>query len=196
MSKSILVVEDEIIVAKDISEILVSCGFTISGIANNARSAMQLFKSRIPDLIVCDINLGKGKSGVDFIKETRKIQKVAVVYLTAYSDDQTVDEALDTIPDSYLTKPFTNEQLCIAVNRVLRSPDTRIKKGSDLPKPTKRELEVLKMIATGHSSKQISRELSISFETVQSHRKNMFNKYKINSSAELIVLAHTYGWLN
>ena len=72
MSANILVVEDEIIVAKDISEILVSCGFKVSGIANNYHAAMQLFKSGIPDLIICDINLGKGKSGVDFIKETRK----------------------------------------------------------------------------------------------------------------------------
>lgn len=196
MSVNILVVEDEIIVAKDISEILVSCGYKVTGLANNCHAAMQLFKSGIPDLIICDINLGKGKSGVDFIKETRKIQKVPVVYLTAYSDDKTVDEALGTIPDSYLTKPFTTEQLCITVNRVLRQPEKPIINQADLPKPTKRELEIIKLIAKGHSSKEISQNLSISFETVQSHRKNLFHKYKINSSAELVVLASKTGWLS
>jgi DNA-binding NarL/FixJ family response regulator len=196
MSKSILVVEDEIIVAKDISETLVSCGFRISGIANNAMSAMQLFKSRIPDLILCDINLGKGKTGIDFVREAMKIQRVPVVFVTAYSDDNTVNEAFDTIPDAYLTKPFTNEQLCITVNRVLRKAKGYLKTDPDIPKPTKREMEIIRMIAKGHSSKQISRDLSISFETVQSHRKNLFQKYNINSSAELISLAHKHGWLS
>jgi DNA-binding CsgD family transcriptional regulator len=56
-------------------------------------------------------------------------------------------------------------------------------------------MEIIKMIAKGHSSKQISRDLSISFETVQSHRKNIFSKYGLNSSAELITLAHRNGWL-
>jgi DNA-binding NarL/FixJ family response regulator len=193
--KRILIIEDEIIVAKDISEVLESCGYRICGIANNAKSAMQLFKSRIPDMIICDINLGAGKSGVDLIRETQKIKKVPVIYLTAYSDNNTVDNALDTSPASYITKPFTSEQLCIAVNRVFRSIEPNADSEMDLPKPTKREMEIIQLVADGMSSKKISKKLSISFETVQSHRKNLLNKYNISSSAELIAIAHKNGWL-
>ena len=70
--KQILIVEDEVIVAQDLSNILKSPDNNISGLAHNYDSAIDLFKKVIPDLIICDINLGDGKSGVDFIMETKK----------------------------------------------------------------------------------------------------------------------------
>ena len=62
--------------------------------------------------------------------------------------------------------------------------------------PSKRELSVIKLISKGCGSKQIAEELSISFNTVQSHRKNILKKYNIKTSAELIYFATSKGWIS
>ena len=196
--KQILIVEDEVIVAQDLSNILKSPNYNVCGLAHSYDSAIDLFKKVIPDLIICDINLGNGKSGIDFIMETKKIKNVPVIFLTAYADEETVSGALETMPQSYLTKPFTEEQILISVNRVLRNNSNR---GFQIKKirthvPTRRELEIIHFIALGDSSREIADKLCISFETVQSHRKNIFHKYSMSSSAELIAFAHKNKWLS
>lgn len=194
--KQIQVVEDEIIVAKDICAILSGSGYKVTGISSDFESGLSLFKSETPDLIICDINLGRGKSGIDLINEIRLIQNIPVIYLTAYTDDETVNSALKSTPESYLTKPFTSEQLLISVSRVLGSMADIEPDNNRAEPPTRREMDVLQLIALGDSSKAIAKKLCISFETVQSHRKNLLHKYEVSSSSELIAFAHKNEWLN
>ena len=61
--------------------------------------------------------------------------------------------------------------------------------------PTKREMQILKRVAKGLTSKEIAEKLGISFETVQTHRKNLLHKYKLNSSAELIAYSIKSKWI-
>lgn len=194
--KRILIVEDEIIVGKDIESILTNAGYHITGIASTYTSALKFFKTNIPDLLLCDINLGPGKSGIEFVKESRKLKHVPVIYLTAHTDEEIVNDALGTSPDAYLTKPFTNEQLLVTVSRLLNFNQTEKLTSNGYPIPTRREIDIMHFIAKGESSKSIAKKLCISFETVRTHRKNLFNKYKVGSISELINLAHTKNWLS
>lgn len=196
--KQILIVEDEVIVASDLSITLKSEGFKISGIAHNYEEGLDSFKKLIPDLLICDINLGKGKSGIDLVRELKKIKDVPVVFLTAYSDRETFSEAFETLPNSYLTKPFSKNQILVTVERVLMNSEKAINnnRSKSVPKPTRREMDIIHFVAKGNSSREISKKLCISFETVQSHRKNILHKYDLSSSAELIAFATKNKWLS
>ena len=114
--------------------------------------------------------------------------------MTAIVDSHIQEKALSVHPESILIKPFNENQLIIAVKRLLNGErNTPPNKLSDTP--TRRELEIIQLIAKGFSTKQIAELLSISFETVQSHRKNLLSKFNLSSSAELICIAYANNWI-
>ncbi len=192
----ILIVEDEIIVAKDIEQTLASNGFNVVGIARSFEKANEEFLQHLPGLIICDINLRSGLTGIDFIKKVRGDSDIPVIYLTAYSDEETIEKAISTHPGSYITKPFTNEQLLVAVKMILSNESREEESSFADHKPTKRELEIIKCIARGMTSHEIAAELGICFETVQTHRKKILGKNHIHSSSELTALAIKNNWMD
>lgn len=197
MKKKVLIVEDDAIVARDIQQILKKNNFSVVGIANSAKNALDLFNHFKVDLILCDINLGKGGSGIDLIKIIKsKNENIHVIFLSAYSDEHTVNNAFETTPNSYVTKPFTEEQLIVATKRVFATASKQKIKTTGNAYPTRREMQILKQVAKGHTSKEIAEKLGISFETVQTHRKNLLNKFNLNSSAELIAYSLKSKWID
>lgn len=196
MKKRILIIEDEAIVAKDIQQILIKNNYKVLGIASSARKAINLFDSKKTDLVLCDINLGKGQSGIDLVKSIKAFNPaIQIIFLSAYSDERTINEAFEVEPDAYLTKPFTDEQLIVAIKRVFRNNNKKPEEGSN-HLPTNREMQIIQFIAKGLTSRDIAVRMSISFETVQTHRKNLLRKYKLNSSAELIAHSLKNEWID
>lgn len=188
--KKILIIEDEVVVAKSMSKILQAGGYEINGFAANYKEANEQLLSSQPDLILCDINLNDTKTGIDLMKEFDVKFNVPFIFITAYSDDKTINEAEKLNPENYLTKPFSEKQLLVSVERAFRQQRLIT---SDAP--TNRELSILKLIGKGYSTKLIAQELSIAFNTVESHRKNLMKKYEVNSMAELVCLATSKGWI-
>ena len=187
--KSILIIEDEILVAKSIEKILVNYGYNVVGIALNTRQAKQLILSNSIDLILSDINLNEVKSGIDFITEVKSISTVPFIFISSYSDRYTLEQADQLCPFTYITKPFSEKQLIASVNRIF------LNMHEESSTPSDRELVILNLISKGFSTKEIAETLSISFHTVESHRKNLLNKYGVKSMAELICLATSKGWI-
>lgn len=107
----ILIVEDEPIVALDIERTLLKLGYNVMDIVTNYDDALLSIDSNVPDIIFMDINLSESKSGIELAKEIKKTKNIPVIYLTAFSDDDTMQEAIDTNPVSYLLKPFKREAL-------------------------------------------------------------------------------------
>jgi len=90
MKTKILIIEDEIIVALDIKSALENLGYEVTTIATNHTEALQSIKENIPDIILADINLENSIDGIDTIKDIKKIHDIPVIYLTAFSDDETI----------------------------------------------------------------------------------------------------------
>ena len=107
----ILIVEDESIVALDIKNALLSLGFENIVCAANFDKAINYVKENRPDIILMDINLKNSKDGIETVIEIQKIDNIPVIYLTAYSDENTISRAIKTNPISYLLKPFKRDQL-------------------------------------------------------------------------------------
>lgn len=102
----VLIVEDESIVAKDLELSLRKLGFAITGVTDNADKAYSLALKKRPDIILMDIILKNGDSGIEVAKRIKEEIPVPIVYLTANADPETVELAKSTEPHGYIVKPF------------------------------------------------------------------------------------------
>ena len=107
----IMIVEDESIVALDLSMRLQKEGYEIAGIATNSNDAVALFTEQKPDLVLMDINIKGNKDGIETAKELKKVQEVPLIFLTAFSQNEYVNRAKAVNPSAYLVKPFNNDSL-------------------------------------------------------------------------------------
>lgn len=112
---SILVCEDESVVAWDITQALTKFGYDVIGIAADAEHAYELLSTRTPDLVLMDIRLKGRVSGIELASQLWKERAIPSIYLTAYSDDDTLALAKTTMPLSYLLKPFDETELHSAI---------------------------------------------------------------------------------
>jgi PAS domain S-box-containing protein len=108
---SILVVEDESIVAEDIQNSLQRMGYTVCGVASSGKEALQLAKDLNPDLVLMDIVLKGGIDGIETAETIRTQNDIPVVYLTAHADKKTLERAKITEPYGYLMKPIEDTEL-------------------------------------------------------------------------------------
>lgn len=107
----ILIVEDEIIIAEYIKELLEEESFNNISIANNKEEALHLINHFLPEIILMDINLNGINSGIELAKNA----KAKVIYLTGQYDYELMNQALETNPESYLTKPIKKNDLIAAI---------------------------------------------------------------------------------
>ncbi|WOF15359.1 PAS domain-containing protein [Methanoplanus sp. FWC-SCC4] len=117
---SILIVEDEAILAMAIKKTILSYGYSVSGTAFDSEGAIKLAIEKRPDLILMDINLRGDPDGIITAKKINEIADIPVIFLTAYSDDATVKLALETNPYGYITKPFREGDLKAAIEVALQ----------------------------------------------------------------------------
>jgi PAS domain S-box-containing protein len=119
-SPSILVVEDERIVARDIERSLVTLGYRVAGKATRGEEAVAMASELHPDLVLMDIRLAGHMDGIAAAAAIRAERETPVVYLTAYSDASTLERAKDTEPFGFLVKPFRETELRAAIEVALR----------------------------------------------------------------------------
>ena len=116
---TLLVVEDEAIVAMDLREQLLELGYLVCGIASNANRAIELARQHRPDLVLMDIVIKGDRDGVETAEVISRSLHIPVVFLSAYSDASTVERAAKTAPYGYLTKPFQTKELRAAIEVAL-----------------------------------------------------------------------------
>jgi DNA-binding LytR/AlgR family response regulator len=116
---SILIVEDESLIALDLSAGLQRDGYHIAGIADHDTGALTIFQQEEVDIVLMDIHLRGKKDGVDTARELLRIRPVPIVYLTALTDDRTVDRVKTTHPAAFLTKPYNMAGVRIAIEVAL-----------------------------------------------------------------------------
>lgn len=111
----ILIVEDESIVALDLATGLEREGYDIAGVADNAQDARKIFTSHEVDLVLMDIHIMGEKDGVETAMELMSIKQVPLIYLTAYTDHETIQRVKNTYPAAFLAKPYDIQHVHIAI---------------------------------------------------------------------------------
>ncbi len=115
----ILVVEDESIVAMNIQDKLKELGYSVIGMVSYGEEALSKVEETKPDLVLMDIVLKGDMDGIEAAEKIREKSDVPVVYLTAYSDDNTLKRAKITEPHGYILKPFEQRELHINIEIAL-----------------------------------------------------------------------------
>ena len=116
----LLIVEDEMITARDLQDTLEELGYDVPEIASSGDEALDLATRVRPDLVLMDVNLGNSvRDGVEIASEMRDRLGLPVIYLTAYADPATLARASATAPLGYLTKPFDRLELHATIQMAL-----------------------------------------------------------------------------
>lgn len=129
--EKILIVDDEVVVAEDIRRQLRSLGYVVVGVVASGSEAVDLAGEHRPDLILMDIKLKGPLDGIDAARTIHSRYGIPVIYLTAFSDEDTLERARHTLPLAYLIKPFVSSDLRAALDlalfrhRVLRIAEQR-----------------------------------------------------------------------
>jgi len=116
---SVLVVEDENIVAKDIQQSLQKMGYKVIGTASSGEKAKEILKDNQPDIILMDIMLKGDMSGIDTAEFVKEEYDLPVIFLTAYADESTLSKAKITEPYGYILKPFKEIDLHTSIEMAL-----------------------------------------------------------------------------
>lgn len=189
----ILIVEDELIAAQYVYDLLTSRRYTIAGMTDHFEEAVEIFRARQPDLILCDIRLKGDKNGIELIRHLKPLGTFKFIYLTAYNDEALLMRAAETKPDAFLLKPYTDQQLLTTLKMTLMESgllsDEVQYKIELFQELTDREKEIVAMLASGKNSKQIGQELGISSHTVDTHRRRILQKSDMENTMQLIVFA-------
>jgi two-component system response regulator LytT len=142
---SVLIVEDELLIAEHISRILRSAGFSNIHIAINVDEAITAIKNKKPQIVLTDIMLGSSKTGIDLGGLLQSEYKIPFIYITSHSDPEMLSKAKHTHPNAYLVKPFKKEDLLVAIELALFSAEA-------VTKPKENQSLIIK---DGHAIAQI-----------------------------------------
>ncbi len=194
---SILVVEDEPLIAEDIAGYLYENDFDLSGIANDAEEALVMISYNTPHAILLDINLGDAMDGIELAGIIQKEHNIPFVFLTGHADKHTLDRAKRTLPSGYLLKPFNGNDLMTSLeiaifNHLQHNQSTKQKPElSDLNQVlpialSQREFEMLSLLQTGKTNREIANSLFISVNTVKTHLLNLFEKLDVHNRTQAL----------
>jgi len=129
MDKSrILIVEDERITSDHLRRLLKRLGYDVVGIAGNGTEALERLKNLHPDLLLVDIGLPGDLDGVQIAQQTREDRDIPVVFLTAFSDTDTIRRARISEPYGFIVKPFVEEELHATIEIALQQHTDRKQK--------------------------------------------------------------------
>ncbi len=113
----VLIVEDEIVVASEIKLRLEAMGYMVTGIVNNGRDAISAAREHYPDVILMDITLKGKMDGLEATREINREQDIPVIFITAHTDEQTLDSAREASSHGIFTKPFSDDELKAAIQQ-------------------------------------------------------------------------------
>jgi DNA-binding NarL/FixJ family response regulator len=197
----VLIADDHAVFRRGLRETL---GETFSkltfGEAKTAQEAVECVKRQDWEIVILDISM-PGKSGLDILDDLKRLRpRLPVLLLSVHPEEQYAKRALKAGAAGYLTKDSVPEELKFAVRRVLAGgryvSSTMaerlaydLREGAEMPAHellSDREFQVLRMIASGKTVKQIADEISLSVKTVSTYRMRILEKTGLKTTAELI----------
>jgi DNA-binding LytR/AlgR family response regulator len=118
---NILIAEDEGITALSLEDELQLEGYNVAGIADNGEEAVHIMKTQTVDLALLDIHLKGDWDGIETAQQLKAIKNIPLIYLTAYSDNITLERAKQTAPAAYLIKPYQPRHLMLTIELALHN---------------------------------------------------------------------------
>ena len=131
--KRILIVEDESIIAEDLKRQIINFGYEVIGMVTSGEAALKITKEKKPDLIFMDIVIEGEINGIQAASRIHKKYRIPIIFLTAWSDDETLNEARESDPYGYLIKPVNERELLATIKMVFNKIDFEVERYFNLP---------------------------------------------------------------
>ena len=116
----ILIVEDELLIARALASQLQKSGYLVEEIVSSGKAALKYIETSLPDLILMDIAIKGKMNGIETAAKIREQHDIPIIYLTAYVDEKTIEEAVNSGGCSYLLKPYKKAELNAVIKMVLK----------------------------------------------------------------------------
>jgi DNA-binding NarL/FixJ family response regulator len=194
----VFIVDDHYMVIEGIHSLLQNeKGIEWMGHAMNASSCLAFLQKEQPDVIFMDISM-PDKSGIELCKEvSMKYPTISIIGLSTFNQQSFIQKMMDNGASGYVLKNATQEELLEAITTVMQgkiflsfeASQTLRKSDEATVVLTRREKEVLELIAEGMTNNEIAQQLFISTGTVDTHRKNLLAKMEAKNTASLIRIA-------
>jgi DNA-binding NarL/FixJ family response regulator len=199
----ILIVEDEPLIAKNIGMYLNNNNYEVSAIAYDADEALHHLKRQPPDFAILDINLEGERDGIQIAEYINQNNFIPFIYLTSYSDKDTIERAKKTNPAGYIVKPFNEKTLYATIEIALANHASQANKHVPVlsfdrinkylvTSLTDREFDVIKLMYDGKTNQQIADELFIAMNTLKKHINNAYFKMDVASRTAAIARLREY----
>lgn len=195
MKTKLFIVDDHYMVIEGIRSLLQNeTSVEWIGHASNSESCLSFLEKQQPDVILMDVNL-PDRSGTDLCKEVKqKFPSVHVLGLSTFNQQPVIRNMMDNGASGYVLKNATKEELLTAITTVAMGKTylsfeaalSLRETANDTPLITRREKEVLQLIAEGLTNAEIAAKLFISIPTVNTHRKSLIEKFQASNTAMLI----------
>lgn len=191
----ILIIEDEVVIAEDIRDMLTGIGYQVVGIINHSDKAIDYLSFHTPDVVLCDIHIKGTQDGIAVAETIRSKKKIPFIYLTSLSDRQTLERAKRTMPYGYIVKPFDERDLLTAIevawfkfSQDMEALALNREKLNALATPplTEQEYLITMGMVRGLDYEQICEDLDISHNTLKFHVKNILTKMDAENRAEVL----------
>ena len=206
MNIKLFIVDDHYMVIEGIRSLLQHEPNVIwSGYARNAAICLAELRNQQPDVILMDINL-PDKSGIDLCKEVKeKYPAIKVIGLSTFNQQSFIKKMLESGASGYMLKNATKNEILNALQTVMNgntylnhevSKQLKQKPNLSFAILTRREKEILELIAEGLTNVEIAERLFVSSTTVDTHRKNLLLKIGAKNSAAMVKLAIEHNLLS
>lgn len=204
MTTKLFIVDDHYMVIEGIRSLIQHESIEWVGHAMNAASCLAFLQKQLPDIILMDINL-PDKNGIDLCREVKeKYPSVFIIGLSTFNQQSFIEKMIDNGASGYVLKNVTQEELIRAIEVVSKGKlflseeaSQTLRKSKEAPIVlTRREKEILELIAEGLTNNEIGGKLFISPSTVDTHRKNILIKFGVNNTAHLIKKAATLNFFD
>ena len=200
----VLIVEDEPLIAKNIGMYLNNNDYEVSGIAFDPEEALYQLKRNPPDLAILDINLESDRDGIEVARYINLHNNIPFIYLTSYSDKDTLERAKQTNPYGYIVKPFNDKTLFTTIEIALSNHARELNRHVPRLDPGKinqqlitalsdREFEVMQLLYDGKTNQQIAADLFISRNTLKKHINNAY--FKLDVSGRTVAVARLRSFM-
>ena len=193
-AKRILVVDDNPDVLRLVQEALTGAGYAVVTAADG-REAIRMGALNLPDLVLLDIGLpdADGFTVYRRLREKPAALECPIIFLTAQADIDSRLHGFEQGAVDYIVKPFHIRELIARVNVHLQR---REKVGEAGPSPlTEREQEVVALLASGKTYKQVAQALGVSQSTIRNHLHNVYQKLEVVDRAQAVIVCRDSGWI-
>lgn len=202
----VLLVDDHPIVRAGVRSLFTpDTGVDVVAEAATGEEAIALARHLHPDVVLCDLRLGEGMDGVQTTAALRALAPApAVVILTTFDRDAEILGAVEAGAAGYLLKDSPSEQIVAAIRsaaagQLVLSPELTARVVQVMRAPrvnlTDRERDVLRLLDTGASNKEIARQLFVTEATVKTHLVHIFDKLGADSRSRAVAVARESGIL-